>query len=320
MPRDIKKLKELEQIINKKDLELAKYKQLVNSIQGLITINGIKLNEDDYKDLFYNDIGRDRKASTYNLSDDELAEALGSRLNKKGYRLLITNIESKPQRKDKEERENMKGDWEEEKLTQRGEKPKPQPKKCINCQEVGNWEGRSFCPKCEVKEGIKETKPDWVDENDEADKDLKEKLKTPPKTHVDELRELQKKGKTKPSEMKRVRKQPHALEELREEATKATATENQNLTMEERIAKLPPEAQAVIRANQAREKAAESKKHHGQEGDREYRRLMEKEAKERGEIPTDGTCPNCSEKLEAPIVRGYHQECWEAKQKKEGNA
>jgi hypothetical protein len=51
MPRDIKKLKELERIISRKDLEIAKYKQLLNSIQALITINGLKLHEEYYADL-----------------------------------------------------------------------------------------------------------------------------------------------------------------------------------------------------------------------------------------------------------------------------
>ncbi|CAG8463288.1 16330_t:CDS:2, partial [Gigaspora rosea] len=40
-------------------------------------------------------------------------------------------------------------------------------------------------------------------------------------------------------------------------------------------------AQAHIRANQARAKAAENEKYYGQEGDREYKKLLEKEAKEK---------------------------------------
>jgi|SRR5438045_2360099 len=78
MPRDIKKLKELEQIINKKDLELAKYKQLVSSIQGLITINGIKVDEDNFKELL-----AETKVKSKTLED------YGRELDKDGYRLLI---------------------------------------------------------------------------------------------------------------------------------------------------------------------------------------------------------------------------------------
>src|SRR3954464_4951521 len=96
MPRNTKKLSELETQLNKKDLEIAKYKQLISSIQGLITINGLKPTEDDYIDLL-SDLPRDRKASTYNLTTDELAQALTARLKKDGLRLFITKEKDKAQ-------------------------------------------------------------------------------------------------------------------------------------------------------------------------------------------------------------------------------
>ena len=58
---------------------------------------------------------------------------------------------------------------------------------------------------------------------------------------------------------------------------------------------LPAEAQAIIASNNARARAAEREKWHGEEGDREYKRLAEKEAIEKGEIPVDGNCPHCSQ-------------------------
>lgn len=265
MPRDIKKLKELERIIARKDLELAKYKQLLSSIQALITINEVKLPEENYADL---------------LAGEEIRQAK-ERTDKK----KTIYYEDKP-------------------------KPEPKLKKCINCQQEGEWDGRSFCPKCEVKEAISKNKPDYLD-------DYEPEEQPAPKTHVDEIKELQKQGKLKPSEMvkQKRRGRSEALNELSEQATKPTATEQQKLSLEERIAKLPPEAQAQYRANEARAKAAEREEKKpmiGEEGDREYKRLQEKEAKERGEIPTEGNCPHCGDKLEAPIVRGHHQECWES--------
>src|SRR4051794_335123 len=135
MPRNTRKLSELETQLNKKDLEIAKYKQLVSSIQGLITINGIKLNEDDYIDLL-SDLPRDRKAETYKLSTDELAQALTARLKKDGLKLFITREKddkaqetiNKAVNKTFQKKTDIKGDWEEEKLTERGEKPQPQPR------------------------------------------------------------------------------------------------------------------------------------------------------------------------------------------------
>lgn len=300
MPRDIKKLKELQEIINKKDLEIAKYKQLVKNIQALITINGVKLHEDDYIDLLGGETIGDKLYKKH--QQDEEKRQPKERTDKRKVVYYEDKPVIKPDFKDNVDYDDEMPSKEEirEKAAE-SEKKKPELKKCINCQEVGNWEGRSFCPKCENK--------DYTDENDDE---------ITPKSHVDELKELQKKGTTKPSEIKKVvKKQPHALDELREKATEPTATANQNLTLEERIAKLPPEAQAQIRANQARAKAAEKSKSHGEEGDKEYARLLKKEKQERGEIPIGGTCPHCKEILEAPITRGYHTECWEAKQRKE---
>jgi hypothetical protein len=89
MPRNTRKLNELEAIINAQKLEIAKYKQLISNINGLI-----KINNPEHVDLLagniYSDIDKDRKAETYKLSTDELAEALTSRLNKDGLRLFIT--------------------------------------------------------------------------------------------------------------------------------------------------------------------------------------------------------------------------------------
>jgi hypothetical protein len=98
---------------------------------------------------------------------------------------------------------------------------------------------------------------------------------------VDELKELEKQGKLKPSEIvKQKRKGRHeALEQLNEAAQEATATNAQKLSLEERIKKLPPEAQAQIRANEARKRAAEKEENkptHGEQGDQEYERLLKK--------------------------------------------
>jgi hypothetical protein len=140
---------------------------------------------------------------------------------------------------------------------------------------------------------------------------------------VDELKEelaKQTDEYPKPSKIKRKRTKTarnDILDQEREKATASTATADQGLSMEERIAKLPPEAQLLVRENMARAKAAErDNKMHGEEGDREYQRLLKKEQQEKGEIPATGDCPHCGEKLEAPIIRGHHDICWEAKEKR----
>jgi len=204
MPRNIKKVNDLQETINKKDFEIAKYKQLISSIQGLITINGLKLNEDDYINLL-SDLPRDRKAETYKLSTDELAEVLSNRLQKNGYKLVI------------------------------------------------------------IKEKDKEI-------NGALTTDLNNK-------------EIQR-------EIKEVSKNNNFTEQKKKEAEVADAKVKELLSF----------------------KKSEDK-HEGKDGDEQYERLLEKE----GQAPRklEGTCPTCGEQLEAPIFRGYHKECYEAKEARE---
>jgi hypothetical protein len=138
MPRDIKKLTELQQLINKKDLEIAKYKQLVKNIQAIITINGVKPSEDDYIDLLAGEsIGQDRKAATYQLSTEELGEAFTSRLKKEGKRVLTNGNNLVIVNKDDKgvddfiKKEHAKATADE--IKKAGE-----AKKCLNCQQIGH--------------------------------------------------------------------------------------------------------------------------------------------------------------------------------------
>lgn len=177
----------------------------------------------------------------------------------------------------------------------------------------------------------KKVKPDFRKEQEELERQERKKIaeeseKRQTKSHVDELKEeLGKQAEAgeeypKPSKIKEKRKIPTNINEVlemeRENATQATATESQKKKVN--INDLPVEARALIEANKARAKAAEREKHHGKEGDEHYKRLTEKEMKERGEIPIGGNCPHCSEVLEAPVIRGYHKECYEARQARGG--
>jgi hypothetical protein len=267
MPRNTQKLSNLLEQINKQKLEIEKYKQLINSINGLIAINGIKLNEDDYIDLL-SDLPRDRKASTYNLSTDELAQALTARLDKEGLKLFIT-------RNGQEQQEAInKAVFKE---------PTPTTPETTKSRQLDSIKKQAQSHVDELKEAI--------DEQAEAGEQYPKPSKAKIPTNINEV-----------------------IEQEKQRQAEAPKTEEKPKV---NIEDLPIEAKAIIASNKARMRAAEREKDHGADGDREYNRLTQKEKIEKGELPAGGNCPHCGEKLEAPITRGYHAECWEAKQQRE---
>jgi hypothetical protein len=247
MPRNTQKLKELQEIINSQKLEIAGYKQLISSIDGLIRINAKKpiILLDEYE------------------RGNEQQEAI-NRTIKKTF----------------QKKTDIKGDWEEEKLTERGEIPQPIPQ-----PEQGA-----------ASRNLQQIKRSHVDE-------LKEELGK----QAGEGEEY-----PKPSKIKKAREKiPTNINEvIEQEKARKEAEERGEKPKKVSIDDLPPEARALYESNKARARAAEREKNHGEEGDREYNRLQEKEAIEKGEKPIEGKdCPHCGEVLEAPIIRGYHDIC-----------